>query len=691
MDGAAGMRAAARMVEWLWSWPLLVVRGVVAPRVTASDDQPATSDEAESDDAIADTDGTAELDAAVEPDEAPIHDAIAGPHERVQGADEPDELDGARARPDGMGALAHEDGVTFRVWAPFADAVAVAGDFNDWSDDANPMNRDDDGVWSTDIGAAGDGDGYTFVIRNGDQVLHRIDPYARAVTNSAGHGIVRSDTFDWHDWDWRVPARDDLVIYEVHPGTYNDRPGGGPGSFDSVLRRLDHLVALGVSAIEIMPSMEFATDFSWGYNPAHIYAIEEAYGGPDALKRLVDQAHQRGIAVLFDVVYNHFGPGDLDLWRFDGWAVDGRGGIYFYNDERATTPWGDTRPDYGRGEVRRFLADNARWWLEHFHLDGLRWDATAWIRNVYGHNDDPDHDLADGWSLLQLITADCAERTPYKLHIAEDLRGNAWLTRDVDSGGAGFDSQWDDRFVHPVRAAMIAADDAARDMHALRHAIEHRYGADAFARVIYSESHDEVANGRARLPEDIWPGNAGSWHARKRSTLAAALVLTSPGIPMLFQGQELLEDQWFRDDDPIDWTRADTYAGVLALYRDLIAVRRNRGGVTSGLRGQRVAVHHVNDDVKVLAFHRWDRGGPGDDVVVVVNCSAQPFARYHVGLPRSGRWHVRLNTDWDGYSEDFGAVDTYDATASEPGADGMAWSGDVALGPYSAVILSQDD
>jgi 1,4-alpha-glucan branching enzyme len=237
---------------------------------------------------------------------------------------------------------------------------------------------------------------------------------------------------------------------------------------------------------------------------------------------------------------------------------------------------------------------------------------------------------------------------------------------------------------------MAAGDDRARDMHALRHAIEHRYTSDALRRVIYSESHDEVANGKARLPEDIWPGNAGGWHARKRSTLAATLVFTAPGIPMIFQGQEILEDAWFRDDDPIDWTREQTYAGIHALYRDLIRLRRNGDDTTRGLRGQHLNVHHVNDTAKVIAYHRWRDGGPGDDVVVMLNCSANTFNTYRIGLPRPGTWQIRVNTDWLEYSDDFGAAPGDDPTADEPGVDGMQWSATVAIAPYSALILSQD-
>ena len=479
------------------------------------------------------------------------------------------------------------------------------------------------------------------------------------------------------------------MIYELHAGTYNDAVGGPPGSFASVQARLDHLVDLGISAIELMPSMEFMGDFSWGYNPAQIFAIERTYGGPRRLKELILAAHERDLAVFLDVVYNHLGPQDLDLWRFDGWHEGGGGGIYFYNDARRVTPFGDTRPDYGRPEVRQYLADNARMWLEEFRFDGLRWDATALIRNQWGGND-PTGEIPDGWRLMQSITSDTSTRQPWKLHIAEDLQDNDWLTRDVGAGGAGFGSQWDAAFVHPVRRALTMVDDADRSAQAVGDAVSHAYTGGWLRRVIYTESHDEVANGHARLPQEVTPGDPGSWYARKRSTLGAALVFTSPGIPMIFQGQELLEDEWFRDTDPIDWTKADTYSGILSLYRDLIALRRDRLQTTRGLRGASINVHHVNESGKVLAFHRWDAGGPRDDVVIIANLAVRSYHDYRVGFPRPGTWRLRCNTDWQGYSPDFGAQASFDTVTDDRLRDGMAWSASTGLPPYTALIYSQD-
>jgi 1,4-alpha-glucan branching enzyme len=589
-----------------------------------------------------------------------------------------------------MGAIPYPKGTAFRVWAPHADQVSVAGTFNEWNKTTHPLAREGNGCWSTDVPEAKVGDEYRFVIVNDTQELCRIDPYARDVTHSAGNGVIHDPRYQWMPTGYRTPPWNEWVVYEMHVGTFHDQPGGAPGNLAGAVQKLDYLSELGVNVLQLMPPLEFAGGFSWGYNPAHIFAIEADYGGPDALKDFVQAAHGHGMAVVFDVVYNHFGPSDLDLWQFDGWSEKGLGGIYFYNDWRAQTPWGHTRPDYGRPEVRQYIRDNALMWLEQYQIDGLRWDATAYIRNTLGHNNDPAHDIPDGWRLMQWINHEIDARQPWKASIAEDLRDNDWVTRDVATGGAGFDSQWDAGFVHPIRHAIIPSNDHQRNMYAVRDALTHRYNGDALQRVIYTESHDEVANGQARVPEEIWHGNAGSWPSKKRSTLGMALVFTAPGIPMIFQGQEFLEDCWFHDQDPIDWSKARTYAGILQMVRDLIRLRRNLDGRTRGLCGQHVHVHHVNDRDKVVAYHRWDRGGPGDDVIIVANMANRAYGSYTLGFPRPGRWKVRLNSDWRGYDAEFGDHPSHDTVAHTGAKDGMPCTGNIGIGPYSAVILSQD-
>jgi 1,4-alpha-glucan branching enzyme len=519
------------------------------------------------------------------------------------------------------------------------------------------------------------------------------------MTNSVGNGIVADPDYVWQSTGYSTPPWNELVIYELHVGSFLFDPTSrsGRGNFDTVISKLDYLQDLGINTIEVMAADEFPGDISWGYNPAFIFSIEESYGGPNGFRRLVDAAHVRGIAVIFDVVYNHLGPADLDLWKFDGWSPTGRddeGGVYFYNDWRKKTPWGDTRPDYGRGEVRQYIRDNALRWLEQRYCDGLRWDATGWIRNVWGSNNDPGSDIPDGWGMMQWINAEIGARQPWKITIAEDMQDNERITKDIGAGGAGFGAQWGAGFMHATRSAVIAGDDAWRSMYSLRDAITQRYNTNAFQRVLYTESHDEVAQaaGQARVPELIWPGSADSFFAQKRSTLGAALVLTAPGIPMIFMGQEFLEWGSWSDARELDWSKTTRFAGIRNLYRDLIRLRRNWYDNTRGLKGHQINVHHVNDSDKLVAFHRWDRGGPRDDVVVVLNFANRSYPAYRIGLPRAGLWRVRFNGDWRGYSTVFTDQPSYDLWAMLGGNnDAMPFGGDVSIGPYTALILSQDE
>ena len=584
----------------------------------------------------------------------------------------------------GIGAKPYPEGTMFRVWAPFADEVHVTGEFNDWNSWVAPLQSEGNGIWSLDYRNAQPGQRYMYVIRNGGQTYWRMDPREEQVTNSIGETVIFDESFNWTDGGFQAPNWNEMVIYQMHIGTFNDAPGFGPGHFDSAIAKLDHVKDLGVNAVLLMPITEFPGDFSWGYNPSQPNAVETAYGGPAAFKRFIDAAHARGIAVIMDVVYNHWGPTDLDMWQFDGWSENGRGGIYFYQDDRANTQWGDTRPDYGRGEVRQYIRDNALMWLQDFHVDGLRWDSVLNVRTT-NSGDNP-----EGWSLMQWVNNEIDAVQPWAISIAEDMQDNEWITRDTGGGGAGFDSQWTAQFVHPVREVIVGMDDNSRDMFKIRDAIYHRYNTDALERVIYTESHDEVANGRSRVPEEIWPGNAGSWFSKKRSTLGGALVMTSPGIPMLFQGQEFLEDGYFHDEDPLDWNKTNTYAGIVLMYRDLIRLRRNWFDTTRGLRGQHVNVFHVNNNDKMVAFHRWDQGGPRDDVIVVLNFRDTTWQDYRIGLPRGGVWKVRFNSDWEGYSDDFGNFYSPDVTADGWGQDGMPFSGSLKIAPYSVLILSQD-
>ncbi|WP_238443929.1 alpha-amylase family glycosyl hydrolase [Salsipaludibacter albus] len=581
----------------------------------------------------------------------------------------------------GMGAIVHDEGVAFRVWAPNASAAWVVGDFDDWG--GTELVSEGNGYFYGDVAGASAGDEYKFRLTGADgDERYRIDPYARHVTNSVGNGIVHDPAaFDWGDDDFACPSHDQLVVYETHVGSFVGGPGG-PGDLEKVAGKLAYLADVGINAIELMPLMEFSGDVSWGYNPAHVFAVESAYGGPDALKGFVKAAHEHGIAVILDVVYNHFGPSDLDLWRFDGWSEHDKGGIYFYNDHRSATPWGDTRPDYGREAVRNFIHDNAFMWLREYRVDGLRFDMTPFMRSVDGTG----KDIPEGWDLMGWIARDVRDQFPDAIMIAEDLHGDHLVTSTA-SDGAAFHSQWDTHFVHPVRRALTAVDDDDRSMTAVADAITYDYG-DAFARVVYTESHDEVANGKARIPSEVDGDNPTGWHAQKRAALGLALVLTSPGIPMLFQGQEFLEDEWFRDDVPLDWPRAEHFRDLVRMVSDLVHLRRDVDGTSGGLRGQDTRLLQVDDDAKVVAFsrHREDAA----DVVVIANFQAESVDGHRVGFPAAGHWSLRFNSDARTYSSLFGDHGSGDLDVGDDGVDGLPASAVVDIGPASVLVYTRD-
>jgi len=588
----------------------------------------------------------------------------------------------------GMGSIVHTDGVAFRVWAPHAEAVNIVGEFNQWQEDSHALEHEGNGYWYINVPGAEAGQEYKYLIHYQGERLFRVDPYARQVTNSVGNSVVYDpNSFDWQGDQHQLPPHNELVIYEMHIGSFTSIKTGIPGNFQDAIQKFDHLQQLGVNAIQVMPIAEFPGDYSWGYNPANLFAVETIYGGPDAYKNFVKEAHKAGFSVIQDVVYNHFGPSDLDLWRFDGWHEGDYGGIYFFNDDRSVTPWGATRPDYGRAEVRQFIRDNALMWLEEYHADGLRVDSTLYVRTKDGEENNP---IEEGVSLMSEINAEIRSRHSNVILIAEDLRNNELVTRDSGKGGMGFHAQWDATFVHPIRAMVEAISDEERSLNHIKNAISFSYDNDAFKRLIYSESHDEVANGKARVPQEIDPGNPKSWFAQKRSTLAAGLVFTAPGIPMIFQGQEFLQGDWFRDNVPLDWALNDDFHGITRLYRDLIRRRRNWNDQTRGLRGQFLNVFHLNQENKMLAFQRWDQHGKGDDVVVIVNFANEFKQDYEIGFPAKGTWKLRFNSDASIYSDAFANTNSSDVQEQPGETDGLSHRGSVNIGPYSVLIYSQD-
>ncbi len=502
----------------------------------------------------------------------------------------------------------HESGrTTFGLWAPHATAVSVvttgSGDTTTTACDPG-----DGGTWHA-VADAQPGDQYHYVITSADGTqLERSDPRARAMTNSVGRSVVVDDEYDWRVEEFVMAPLNELVIYELHPRTF-------AGTLDEVAERLDSVAELGFNVIEIMPVAEFSGDISWGYNPAQPFAVESSYGGPAAMKRLVDRAHELGLAVVVDVVYNHFGPSDLDLWRFDGWYENDGGGIYFYNDWQAETAWGATRPDYGREEVRQYLIDNALMWLTEYRVDGLRLDSTVNIRNGHGEPG-PYGDIEDGARFLRDLSDTVHAHFSGRLLIAEDLQQDPAITRPTAEGGYGFDLQWSAGFVHRVRDALENGAGPSAVIGALQ-------AGQPFKRVVFTESHDEVANGRTRVNASVNPENPDAWDAFRLAAIGATLTLTAADVPMVFQGQEWGDDRWFDDEHHYDWEARAHNTGHLALWRDLIGLRTGSDDRAPGLRGDQLRILDTgNDDTGndgIVAFLRWGIGGEAAAALVIVN------------------------------------------------------------------------
>jgi 1,4-alpha-glucan branching enzyme len=613
----------------------------------------------------------------------------------------------AAAAHEGMGATLYEGGVTFRVWQMFGDSVSVVGDFNNWTPGATPLARDggSGNSWSVDVPGAKVGQAYKFYIpyaADPGREAYRMDPYATSIEQSNGNmnALITAADTKYVSAGFSTPKWNEAVLYELHIPTFSTQVNGGAGTFATALTRLPDLADMGINAIEIMPLGEFEGITSTGYNPGYIFAIEDTWGGPDGFRDFVNKAHACGIAVIVDVVYNHLGG--TDLWQFDGWSeaatcpYDGsptNGGIYFFEDARAHTDFSHARFDFGRQEVCQYVYDNVRRWFEVRFADGLRFDSVVNIRAVQV-NGQIVQDVPQGTTVLQQINQAIRNEQPWKITIAEDLQGWSAITTPVSEGGYGFTAQWNDAFCASLRGAATAPVDSGRDVTGLAGAIEAISGVNAFQSVVYSENHDQDDPNHwqgGRLPALIGDGQFDSWNAKKQSTLAAAVVMTAPGLPMIFEGQEFLEYAPFPNygtAQPIDWGLRTQFAGIRSLYKDLISMRRNLGGTTAGLSGTNTHVLPVFQD-NVLVYHRWDQGGPGDDVVVVCNFSDQSYASYAIGLPRAGVWRVRFNSDSNAYDAYFGSWKSFDTTADGPALNGMPYSGSLGIGAYTCVVLSQ--
>ena len=415
---------------------------------------------------------------------------------------------------------------TFRVWAPVAHSVEVEVDGT-----RLPLTAGEGGWWAADVPAAGPGSEYAFVLDGGEPLPDPRSPWQPAGVHGPAR-VVEHQAFPWQDQGWQARPLAAAVLYELHIGTFTP-----DGTFEAAIARLDHLVDLGITHIELMPVNEFAGSRGWGYDGVDLYAPHHAYGGPQGLKRLIDACHARGLAVLLDVVYNHLGPAGNYLGRF---------GPYF--TDRYATPWGPAVNLDGphSHEVRRFFCDNALMWLRDYHVDGLRLDAV--------------HALVDTSAVpfLEQLAAEvdtlAAHLGRHLVLIAESDLNDPRVVWPSALGGYGIGAQWNDDFHHALHTVLTGERDgyytdfgAFADLaKALTQAFVYDGRYSAFRRrphgrpptglaghrfLGYLQNHDQIGN-RATGDRSSHLLSTG------RLKIAAALVLTAPFIPLLFQGEE---------------------------------------------------------------------------------------------------------------------------------------------------------
>jgi 1,4-alpha-glucan branching enzyme len=585
-----------------------------------------------------------------------------------------------------MGATLTGGGATFRAWAPRATAVHVCGRFSgvaQWKPvSANLMLADAHGYWTGFVPGAKDGDLYKFFVRGVGSSGYKRDPYAREVTLDpvfpSCNCIIRDPKlYLWHDRAFVTPNYSDMIVYQLHVGAYAPRTPGATGTFLDVVEKIEYLAALGVNVIQLLPIDEAETEPTLGYNGADYFSPDTQYveydagrlqahlatvnrmlvargqlplpdandltSGPNQLKLLVDLCHLYELAVVFDVVYNHAGGfmGDDEatyFWdRFSG-TSDNNNSLYFTDKGWA----GGLSFALWCNDVRQFIIDNATYYFDEFHIDGLRYDEISALLQL---NQDT------GFTFCQDITNTVRWKRPRALQNAEHWPVASFITEPPPQG-VGFDVIQHDGLRLSLRNAIAQASyggEANLNLSAVASNINAYGVAEAWKAVTCIENHDIVKDGTdlriARLADG---SDSRSWYARSRARVASALLLFLPGIPQIFMGQEFLEDkQWSEvPNSPlhIDWdglNSGDTsMADHLRFMRDAIGARRSH----PALRGPAARPFYVNETDRVIAVHRWLEG-TGRDVVIVASLHEATYTNYQIGFPRGGRWLEAFNSD----------------------------------------------
>nr|WP_040671851.1 1,4-alpha-glucan branching protein GlgB [Rhodobacter sp. SW2] len=590
-------------------------------------------------------------------------------------------------------------GTHFAVWAPNAQRVSVVGDFNIWDGRRHPMRkRGATGVWETFIPDLPEGSTYKYEIRGpqGQVLPLKADPVGFGSEHAPANGsVVRRIDGEWLDDYWMQHraashAIDAAIsIYEVHLGSWKRAPGDRMLSYLELADQLvDYVIDMGFTHIELMPISEYPFDGSWGYQPVGLYAPTVRHGTPSEFRAMVDAAHRKGLGILLDWVPGHFPTDPHGLGRFDGTA------LYEHQDPREGfhQDWNTLIYNYGRVEVSNYLTSNALYWLEEYHLDGLRVDAVAsmlyrdysrqagqWVPNKDGGREN-----YEAIALLQRVNVAAYGEVPGIVTIAEESTAFPGVSRPVNHGGLGFGYKWNMGWMNDTLAYM-QRDPVYRKHHHHQMTFSLHYAwSENF---ILPISHDEVVHGKKSMIDKM-PGLGGEKFANLRAYYG--FMWTHPGKKLMFMGCEFAQGREWNHNQSLDWHELDQplHKGVQNLVRDLNRLYRDTPALhVNDTRPAGFEWLEANDaEHSVFAYAR--KGHVGDPMVAVALNMTPVERRYRLGFPAPGQWDEVLNTDAAAYGGEnrgnMGGV----VTEAKPW-HGQPQSALVTLPPLSAVIFRQ--
>jgi 1,4-alpha-glucan branching enzyme len=552
-------------------------------------------------------------------------------------------------------------GVLFAVWAPSAERVSIVGDFNNWDGRQHPMRvHGGSGVWELFIPGLGDGQNYKYELRtrNSGNILIKTDPYGQhfELRPATASRVCMDSEYIWQDAEWLAQrSRLDwqgspFSAYEVHLGSWKRDEGGNFLNYRALARELVAYVRqTGFTHIELLPVTEHPLDASWGYQTTGYFAPTSRYGTPDDFRFFVDHCHQNGIGVLLDWVPAHFPKDAFGLANFDGTA------LYEHEDPRRGEhrDWGTLIYNYGRNEVKNFLLASAIFWLEEFHIDGLRVDAVAsmlyhdysrktddWLPNIYGGREN-----LEAVNFLRELNTVTHSEFPGTVIIAEESTAWPGVSRPVDTGGLGFSMKWNMGWMHDTLAYM-----QHDPVHRKYHHNELTFGLlYAFTEnFVLPFSHDEVVHGKQSM---LYKQPGDDWQQFANLRLLYTYMFTFPGKKLLFMGNEIGQGREWNVDSSIEWYLLDyeyhrgvrTLVGDLnRLYRELPELYRHD---FSAAGFEWIDCNAAEDSM--LSYMRRDGA---EFVVVVLNFTPVPRHGYRVGVPVPGSYTERFNSDSGYYS-----------------------------------------